>query len=234
MADSFCGAAMFSLKIAGLLAGKDLRVAYRSPLALLTSLFFGLLILVVFNFAFDPGNPATSAAAPGILWVSLLFPAVIQLNRSFQSEREEGTIHGLVLAPVDKGLIFVGKFLANWLLLLLISFVILAAFVFFYNVTLAPRFFWLLLIVLLATLAISSVGTLFASMVSSIASKEVLLPVLLYPIIVPVLIAAVSASREILLSDQLQHIVSWVKLLVGCDVVFTVSAYMVFDYVAGE
>lgn len=225
---------MSSLKIAGILAGKDLRIAYRSPLALLTSLFFGLLILVIFNFAFDPGNPATSEAAPGILWVSLLFPAVIQLNRSFQSEREEGTIYALVLAPIDKGLLFIGKFLANWLLLLVVNLFVLAAFVFFYNVTLSARFLWLLLIVLLATLAISSVGTLFASMVSNISAREVLLPVLLYPIIVPVVIAAVSASREVLLSDQLQHTVSWVRLLVGCDVIFTASAYIVFEYVAGE
>jgi len=103
---------MSSLKTIGLLAGKDLRIEYRSPQAFLTTLFFGLLILIVFNFAFDPGNPATLDAAPGILWVSLLFPGIIQLNRSFRAEREEGTIHALVLAPVESGLLFLGKFLS--------------------------------------------------------------------------------------------------------------------------
>jgi heme exporter protein B len=225
---------MWSLKIAGVLAGKDLRIAVRAPLAALTTLFFGLLILVVFNFAFDPGNPATTEAAPGILWVALLFPAVIHLNRSFQSEREEGTIQALVLAPIDHGLLFIGKLVANWLVLLLVDLFVLVAFLFFYNVAMAPRLLWLLPILVFATLAICSVGTLFASMVSSISAREVLLPILLYPIIVPVVIAAVSASREILLSEQLEYVYSWVKLLIGCDVVFTVSAYMVFEHVAGE
>jgi len=225
---------MSSLKLIGVLVGKDLRIECRSPQAFLTTLFFGLLILVIFNFAFDPGNPATMEAAPGILWVSLLFPGIIQLNRSFQSEREEGTIHALVLAPIDRGLLFVGKFLANWVLLLLVDLFVLAAFVFFYNVSLTASFLWLPLLVVLASLAVSAVGTLFASMVSSIAAREVLLPILLFPIIVPVLIAAVSASREILSAGQLQYVGSWIKLLVGCDVVFTVGAYMVFDYVVGE
>jgi len=225
---------MLSLKLVAVLVGKDLRIEYRSPQAFLTNLFFGLLILVIFNFAFDPGNPAAADAAPGILWVSLLFPGVIQLNRSFQSEREDGTIHALILAPVDRGFLFAGKFLANWLLLLLVDLFVLAAFVFFFNVNLSIRFLWLLLLVTLASLAVSAVGTLFASMVSTISAREVLLPILLFPIIVPVVIAAVSASREILSSVPLQHVSDWVRLLLGCDIVYTVGAFMVFDYVVGE
>jgi len=225
---------MSSLKTIGLLAGKDLRIEYRSPQAFLTTLFFGLLILIVFNFAFDPGNPATLDAAPGILWVSLLFPGIIQLNRSFRAEREEGTIHALVLAPVESGLLFLGKFLANWVLLLLVDLFVLIAFVFFYNVRLTSRFFWLPLVVILASIAVSAVGTLFASMVSSVSAREVLLPILLFPIIVPVVIAAVSASREIMSTGELQYVLSWIKLLTGCDIVFTVGSFMVFEYVLGE
>jgi len=225
---------MSSLRLVGVLVGKDLRIEYRSPQAFLTTLFFALLILVIFNFAFDPGNPAISDAAPGVLWVSILFPAVIQLNRSFQSEREEGTIQALVLAPIEGGVLFLGKFLANWIILVLVDLFVLAAFVFFYNVNLTTRFLWIVLLVVLASLAVSAVGTLFASMVSTISAREVLLPILLFPIIVPVVIAAVSASREVLSSGELLYVGSWIRLLIGCDVVFTVGAFMVFDYVVGD
>jgi heme exporter protein B len=225
---------MASLKMIWLLAGKDLRIEYRSPQAFLTTLFFGLLILVIFNFAFDPGHPATRDAAPGILWVSLLFPGIIQLNRSFRSEREEGTIQALVLAPVEPGILFVGKFLANWFLLLLVDMFVLIAFVVFYNVQLTSRFLWLPLIIVMASIAFSSVGTLFASMVSSISAREVLLPILLFPIIVPVVIAAVSASREILSTGGIHYVVSWIKLLGGCDIVFAVGSFLVFEYVVGD
>jgi heme exporter protein B len=225
---------MSTLKLVGVLIGKDLRIEYRAPQALLTTLFFAVLILVIFNFAFDPGNPAIREAAPGILWVSLLFPGVIQLNRSFQSEREEGTLYALVLTPVDRGLLFLGKFLANWTLLLLVDLAVLVAFVFFFNVSVTLRLLWLLLLVVLASVSLSAVGTLFASIVSGIASREVLLPILLFPIIVPVIIAAVSASREVLSMAELQHVYSWVRLLVGCDVVFVVGAYVLFDFVVGD
>ena len=225
---------MSSLSVVWTLIDKELRIEYRAPQALLTTLFFALLILVIFNFAFDPGNPAMVDAAPGILWVSLLFPGVIQLNRSFQSEREEGTLHALVLTPVDRGLLFLGKFLANWTLLLLVDLVVLGAFVFFFNLELTLRLLWLLLLIALASMSLSAVGTLFASIVSSIASREVLLPILLFPIIVPVIIAAVSASREVLSVAELQHVYSWVRLLVGCDVVFVAGAYVLFDFVVGD
>ncbi|HLV02343.1 MAG TPA: heme exporter protein CcmB, partial [Acidobacteriota bacterium] len=125
---------MQSLSLIWLLAAKDLRIEYRSRQAFMTTLFFGLLILVIFKFAFDPGNRAIDDAAPGILWVALLFPGIIQLNRSFQSEREEGTLGAIILAPVDRGVLFFGKALANWIFLILIDLFILAVFLIFYDV----------------------------------------------------------------------------------------------------
>ena len=115
------------------LAEKDLRVEYRSPQAFLNTVFFAVLILVIFNFAFDPGSQATREATPGILWVALLFPGIIQLNRSFQAEREEGTLYGLILSPTDRGVLYLGKFLANWAFLVVVDFFVLVAFVIFYN-----------------------------------------------------------------------------------------------------
>jgi heme exporter protein B len=224
-------ARMKSLRLIGTLVAKDLRIEYRSRQAFLTTLFFALLILVVFNFAFDPGDPAVRAAAPGILWVSLLFPGVIQLNRSFQSEREEGTLYGLILAPVDPGLIFLGKSLANWLMLTLVDLLILLAFLVFYNLEFSSRLAWLLLLLVLAGWVFSSIGTLFAAMVSGVRTRDVLLPILLFPILVPVLIAAVNATRELLAPGELHFFYNWLGMLVATDVIFLAGAFILFEYV---
>jgi heme exporter protein B len=225
---------MKALRLIWILTQKDLRIEYRSRQAFLTTLFFALLILIVFNFAFDPGDEAIRAAAPGILWVSLLFPGVIQLNRSFQAEREEGTLHGLILAPVDRGVLFLGKFLANWLLLTLVDLLILGAFVVFYNLSFSTRLLWILLLLVLVGAVFSSVGTLFAAMVSGIRTRDVLLPILLFPILVPIVIAAVNATRELLGTGELEFLHQWVKLLVVSDVVFLAGSFLLFDFVVED
>lgn len=225
---------MQAFRLIWTLATKDLRIEYRSRHAFLTTLFFALLILIIFNFAFDPGNDAIKEAAPGILWVSLLFPGVIQLNRSFQSERENGTLYGLVLAPVDRGLLFFGKFFANWLLVTLVDIFVLGAFFIFYNLSFTDRIGWLLLLMILVGFVFSAVGTLFAAMVSSVRARDVLLPILLFPILVPVVIAAVNATRELLGTGELEFFFQWLKLLVASDVIFIAGAYLVFDYVVEE
>ena len=153
------------------LAEKDLRIELRSRQAFYTTLFFSFLILMVFNFAFDAANQDMRKAAPGILpgilWVALIFPGVIQLNRSFQSEREEGTLLGILLSPMDRGLIFLGKFLANWIFLVAVNLVTLAIFMAVYNFPLTSSTLWMLLLILLASLGFSAVGTLFGAMVSN-------------------------------------------------------------------
>jgi heme exporter protein B len=217
------------------LARKDLRLEYRSPQSLLTTLFFAVLILVVFNFAFDPGDPAVRTAAPGILWVSMLFPGVIQLNRSFQSEREEGTLLGLILSPVDRGILFFGKCAANWVLLLLVDFLVLICFFLFYNVGISSTEIGLLFLLLLLVGGVfSAVGTLFAAMVSTLRARDVLLPVLLFPILVPEVVAAVNATRELLGGNSLQYFWHWVQLLAVADVVFLAAAFLLFDFVLEE
>lgn len=222
---------MKTLGLIWTVAAKDLRIEYRSRHAFLTTLFFALLILIIFNFAFDPGNEAIKDAVPGILWVSLLFPGVIQLNRSFQSEREEGTLYGLILAPIDRGVLFFGKFLANWLLLLLVDLMVLFAFFIFYNLVFSASILWLALLITLVSLVFSSVGTLFAAMVSGVRARDVLLPILLFPILIPVVIAAVNATRGLLTPDGAEFFAQWLKLLIVSDVIFIAGSFMVFDFV---
>ncbi len=216
------------------LAVKDLRSEYRSRQAFLTTLFFAFLILVIFQFAFHPGSQATREASAGILWVALLFPGIIQLNRSFQVEREEGTLYGILLAPIDRGVLFFGKFLANWFFLVVIDLLILVAFVILFNLTFEIILGWILLLLLLASIGFTAVGTLFAAMVSSIRAREVLLPILLFPIIVPTIIAAVSGTREVLLDQELFRLFQWVRLLLAFDVIFLASCFLVFEYVVED
>lgn len=225
---------MRSLSLIGLLAAKDLRIEYRGRQAFMTTLFFGLLILVIFKFAFDPGNQAIDDAAPGILWVALLFPGIIQLNRSFQSEREEGTLSAIILAPVDRGVLFFGKALANWIFLILIDLFILGIFLIFYDVGFSLRLLWLYILMLLAGITFSAVGTLFAAMVSGIRTRDVLLPILLFPIMVPVIIGAVNGTREVLNSAEMEFFGLWLRLLIGCAVIFTAGCFLVFEYVIGD
>lgn len=225
---------MNALRSIWTVAAKDLLVEYRSRQAFLTTLFFALLILIIFNFAFDPGDRAIREAAPGILWVSLLFPGVIQLNRSFQSEREDGTIYALVLSPIDRGSLFLGKTLANWLLLTLVDLFILGAFFIFYNLPFSSRLFWLPVLMILVGLVFSSVGTLFAAMVSGIRARDVLLPILLFPILVPVVIAAVNATRELLGTGEMEFFTQWLKLLAVADLILLAGSFLVFEYVVEE
>jgi heme exporter protein B len=216
------------------LAEKDLRIELRSRQAFFTTLFFSFLILMVFNFAFDPASPATRKAAPGILWVALIFPGVIQLNRSFQSEREEGTLLGVLLSPMDRGLIFLGKFLANWIFLLVVDLLTLVIFMAVYNFSLTSATLWMLLLILLSSLGFSAVGTLFGAMVSNLRTREVLLPILLFPIVIPVILAAVNGSTEVLLGENFRFLFGWIKILIAFDVIFLAASYLVFEYVVEE
>ncbi len=225
---------MNNLKLIWWLALKDLKIEYRSRQAFLTTLFFAVLILIIFNFAFDPGSNATREASPGILWVALLFPGIIQLNRSFQSEVEEGTLQGIVLSPVDRGVFFFGKFLANWLFLVAIDLFILGAFVVFFNFTLSEGLLWVLLLMVLVGIGFTAVGTVFAAMVSNIRIREVLLPILLFPIIVPIILAAVNGTREVLIHNDFSTLFRWMQLLIAFDVIFLAAGFLVFDYVVGE
>ena len=226
--------AMESLELIWVLAEKDLRIEFRTRQAFLSTLFFALLVLIVFQFAFDPGSSATRQAAPGILWVALLFPGIIQLNRSFQSEMEEGTLYGIILSPISRGTFFLGKFLANWSFLITIDLLILVLFIVSFNFPFKLALLWMVLLIFLASAGFTAVGTLFAAMVSSVATREVLLPILLLPILIPLILAAVNGTQEVLLREEFRFLSQWIKLLVAFDVIFLAASFLVIDYVVGD
>ncbi len=216
------------------MAAKDLILTARSRHSFLTTLFFGLLILVIFNFAFQPGVEATRLSLPGILWVALLFPGIIQLNNSFQREQEQGTLQAILLSPVDRGALFLSKCLSNWIFLICIDMFILLAFTVLFNPRVTPRFFMIVPIILVASAGFTAVGTLFAAMVVSLRAREVVFPVLLFSIIIPIILAAVSATQELLLREQLEYLGNWIQILVAFDVIFLSAGFLVFEYVVVE
>jgi len=227
-------AGMFQLRLMWRLAEKDLKVAYRSKQTFSTTLFFAVLILTTFVFAFDPGSRAIREATPGILWVALIFPGLIQLNRSFQVEMDEDTLQGLVLSPADRGVIFLGKVIASWIFLLIVDLLVLAVFLVGFNFSLSQGVLWVVLLIGLAGAGFSGVGTLFAAMVSGVRTREVLFPILLLPVIVPIIIAAVNATQEVLVLEEIRFLSSWIELLVVFDVITLAGGFWLFEYVVAD
>ena len=211
---------------------KDLLLELRTRDILVSMVLFGLLVIVVFNFAIDPTPRMIATVAPGILWVSFTFGGVLGLNRSFGLEKDRGNLHGLMLAPVSRDALYFGKMLGNFLFMVIVEAIVYAAFAIIFNLPLwIPE---LVPIILLATLAISAVGTIFSAMAVNTRSREVMLPALFFPVIVPVIIGAVEATGMLLSSDADGSLIRWVGFLAVFDAVFLVVCPAVFGMILEE
>ena len=211
---------------------KDLLLELRTRDMLISMVLFGLLVIVVFNFAIDPTPRMVAAVAPGILWVSFTFGGVLGLNRSFGLEKDRGNLHGLMLAPVGRDTIYFGKMLGNFVFMLIVEAIVYPAFAIIFNLPLwIPE---LIPIFLLVTLAISAVGTIFSAMAVNTRSREVMLPALFFPVIVPVIIGAVETTGMLLSSEDDGSLISWVGFLAVFDAVFLVVCPTVFGMILEE
>jgi len=211
------------------IARKDILLELRSREMVTSILVFALLSIVVFNFAFEPGAERIGMVAPGVLWVAFSFAGVLGLARSFTLEREESCLEGLLLCPADREVIYWGKVLSNFIFMLIVEVVILPIFAVFLDQPLfVPR---LLLIMFLATLGFAAVGTLFSAMSANTRAREVMLPLLFFPIVIPVLIAAVKSSGFILEGAPWGRFLSWLQMLAAFDAIFLVLCSWVFEYV---
>lgn len=210
---------------------KDLTIEFRGRDAIVSAIVFTLLVLLIFNFALDLTGAAVATIAPGVLWVTIVFAGMLLLGRTFARERESGALQGLLLAPLDRGALFVAKLLVNLILLGVVELVALPAFVALYNLALAPG--RLLLVILLGTLGFVAVGTLFAAIAANTQAREALLPLLLFPVLVPVIIGAVKATGEAVVGSVGDG-PPWLGLLAAFDAIFLALAYVVFEYVLEE
>ena len=191
-------------------------------------LFFAATALLIFSFAFDLAPVASADVVPAILWVTLLFASLLGLNRSVAREREQGAGDGMMLAPVGRGALYAAKLLANLLFLLVVLAVALPLLLIFFDIALPLA---LLPLLFLGALGISAAGTMFATMAANTRLRDVMLPLLLMPILVPMLIGAVQATGALLRGDSLADISSAITLIVLFDLIFIVLSALLFDAV---
>lgn len=211
---------------------KDLRAELRSRELVSAMLVFALLVILIFNFALELETTVRANITAGILWVTFIFAGQLGLNRSMAVEKDRGCLDGLLLAPVDRGAIYFGKMLANWVFILLMAAIILPIYSVLYNTNLfIPG---LLLTILLGSEGYVAVGTLLSSMAVQARTRDILLPILLFPVVIPVLIAAVKATGGYLQGLEMIEIRPWINLLISYDVIFTTVAFLVFDSVVEE
>jgi heme exporter protein B len=212
-------------------AWKDLLVERRSKETLNALLFFSLLLLFVFQFALGPDRDRLAGVLPGVLWLGFILSALLALGRTFLLEREHDCWEGLLLAPGDKSAIYLGKLAANLTLMALVETLVLGLFVIFFDIDLGRAFPGLAVVVALGTLGLGAVGTLFAAMTAHVRAREVLFPVLLLPVEIPVLLATVKATEALLLGEPLGAVAHWIKLLAAADVIYVVIGLLTFDAV---
>lgn len=214
------------------LALKDILLEIRTKEIVSSVLLFAFLAVIIFNFAFDPAPEVVALVVPGILWVAFTFAGVLGFNRSFILEKDKGSLDGLLLCPVSRDVIYLGKLVGTFLFMIVVEALLLPVFAVLYDFSLfIPE---LLLIAALATLGFSAVGTLFSAMAVNTRSRETMLPLLLLPMTVPVIIAAVEATGAILDGDSFGELARWWQLLLAFDVIFLVLSSLLFGAVLEE
>jgi len=220
------------------IGGKVLAIVWKDILSevrtreIATSLVaFALLIIVVVSFALEPGE-LTSPVAAGILWVAFTFAGVLGLSRSFVMEKDKGCLQGLMLCPVDRSLIYLGKMLSIVVFMLVVEAIILPVFVILLDQPLfTPQ---LAVIALLATIGFAAVGTLFSALAVNTRARDVMLPLLFLPVASPVIIAAIKSSGLALSGESWGAIASWLGVMAAFDVIFLVVSPLVFEFVIEE
>lgn len=209
---------------------KDIRCELRSKQTWMSMGLFALLVLVIFNFAFDLRVDNKAAIAPGALWVAFVFASLLGLGRTITSEQENGTMDRLMLCPVDRKAIYVAKLLGNLVFIAVVEVIALPVFAVLFDV---PLFTGRLLpIVLLGTLGIATIGTLFSTIAAATRARELLLPILVFPLIVPVVIGAVRATGALMAPSINEP--PWLGLMLAFDLIFLSISLLVFEYVIEE
>ena len=211
---------------------KDILAELRTKDVVTSVLTFALLSLVIFNFALRPSPQVMPVVAPGVLWVAFTFAGVLGLSRTFVLEKERGNLEGLLLTPTSREALFVGKMMGSLVFMLVAEVVILPFFAVLFNIS--PFQPALLLIMLLATLGFAAIGTLFSAIAINTRSREIMLPMLLLPVVVPVIIAAVLASGTALEGGPWSDMAKWVQLITVFDILALVFSAFAFEQVLQE
>ena len=220
------------LKAVSAVVWKDLQAEFRSRELFSAMLVFSLLIILIFNFALELDVKTRQSVTSGVLWATFAFAGTLGLNRSMAIEKDRGCMDGLLLAPVDRSAIYFGKVISNLAFMLIVEVIVLPVYSVLYGINLFQP--GLLLVILLGSIGYAAVGTLLAAMSVQTRTRDILLPILLFPVVIPVILAAVKASGGYLEGLEFSEILSPLSLLIAYDIIFTAVAFMVFDNVVEE
>ncbi len=211
---------------------KDLAAEFRSRELLSAMLVFSLLVILIFNFALELDVKVRESVTAGVLWTTFAFAGTLGLNRSMAVEKDRGCMDGLLLAPVDRSAIYFGKAISNLAFMLIVEAIVLPIYSMLYNINLFQP--GLLLVILLGSIGYIAVGTLLAAMSVQTRTRDVMLPILLFPIAIPVLLASVKASGGFLNGAEFSEILAPLNLLIVYDLIFIAVPLMFFEYVVEE
>ena len=214
------------------IAWKDLAAELRSRELLTSMLVFSTLIIMIFYFALDLDAKARDTIAAGVLWVTFAFAGTIGLNRAMAIEKDRGCLDGLLLAPVDRSAIYFGKMMSSLVFMLIVELITLPIYSIFYNINLFNLGF--IGVILLGSVGYTAVGTLLSTMTVQARTRDMLLPILLFPVIVPVLVASVKASSGFLQDYPMSEILPWLNILFAYDAIFLALSFVFFDFVVEE
>jgi heme exporter protein B len=212
---------------------KDIVIEMRSKESVTSMLMFGVLVLVIFMFAFESTGLNKTVIGPGELWVAFSFAAILGLNRSLAMETDNDCLQGLLLAPLGRGELYLGKVASNFAFTVIAEFIVLPVFFFLNNLNFDGRFVGIAGISVLGALGIAAIGTILSTISANTRMKEVMLPILQIPLSVPVVIAAVEATGQILNSDK-PEISAWLTILAGFSIVYLTVSYLVFEFAVEE
>jgi len=213
---------------------KDIVTELRTKELFSSMLVFALLVIVIFNFAFGFSMELLDLAAPAMLWISFIFAGVLGLSRSFALEKEGNAVIGMLLTPTDRSLIYAGKMISNTIFIFIVGLLMVPMFILFFNYEFLSTLIPLIPVIFLGAVGFVSVGTLFSAMALNTKLREVLLPILLFPIIIPVIVSAVKLSGQVLDGNSLFAASSSLKLLVSFDIIFLTACAVTFEYVIEE
>lgn len=211
---------------------KDILLEVRSRDLVVSVLVFGLLVVVVFNFALNVTPQQVTRLAPGILWVAFAFAGTLAMNRAFVREQEQGGLDGLLLSPASRDAIFLGKAAASFLFMILVEIALLPVFAVLLNFS--AWSFTLIFTIVLATLGFALVGTLFSAIAVQTRSREIMLPVLFFPVVLPVIIGAVEATTLAIGGESIVGLKRWLPLIGVFDALFLVICPWAFSIVSEE
>jgi heme exporter protein B len=215
----------------GAIVWKDLTAERRTKANFNAVVFLAALILLIFGFALGPDHDALRNVAGGVLWLTVLFSGVLSFNRSYEQELEHGALEMLLLYPGDRRSIFLGKLFANLAFIVLVEVVMVPLAAVLYDIPVWPVMLPLATVLFLGTFGFVTLGTFYAAMASRLRAREVLLPLLLFPMLIPLLVGAVQATGAILTGDLMGEAGTWIRLLIIYDVIFFIGALFAFEHV---